>query len=93
MVKRILYKPNIETPAMEYGIHNEYIAIKRFEVETGLNANMERGYLWTRPDGLVREESALAKVKFATSAKPLGLMETGRQKKTTSFWRRRLTIS
>ncbi|KAJ8875606.1 hypothetical protein PR048_023502 [Dryococelus australis] len=94
LAKRLLYKPNIVTPAMEYGIHIEYIAIKRFEVETCLNVNrygifvdLECGYLGAIPDGLVREESDLVEVKCATSAKPLGLMATVRQKKITSFWR------
>ncbi|KAJ8889387.1 hypothetical protein PR048_008886 [Dryococelus australis] len=65
------------------GIHNEYIDIKRFEAETGV------AYLWiwnvviwgARSDGLVGEGNVLVEVKFVTSAKPLVLMETARQKK------------
>ncbi|KAJ8886945.1 hypothetical protein PR048_013159, partial [Dryococelus australis] len=66
LAKRLLYKHNSATSAREYGICNEYITIKFFEAETCSNVNrcgifvdMERGYLWARPDGLVREEKVL----------------------------------
>ncbi|KAJ8884090.1 hypothetical protein PR048_015947 [Dryococelus australis] len=81
-LKRLLYKSNIVTPAMEYGIHNEYSTIKHFEAETGLNVdrcgifvNFECGYLGARPRSFVREESALVEVKFVPSAKPLRLLD------------------
>ncbi|KAJ8876322.1 hypothetical protein PR048_020767 [Dryococelus australis] len=52
-----------------------------------LFVNLERGYLEARADGLFREESALVEVKFVPYAKPLGLMETARQKKNLSVER------
>ncbi|KAJ8883415.1 hypothetical protein PR048_015258 [Dryococelus australis] len=65
LLKQLLYKLNILTPAVLYGIF----------------VDMERCCLGARPGCLVREESALVEVKFVPSAKPLGLMETARQKR------------
>lgn len=88
LVKKLLYQPQVVTPAMEYGLRNEFLAIKRFEKECGLNVtkcglfvDLDKGFLGASPDGLVEEENAIVEVKCVPSAISQGLLTTAKQKK------------
>ncbi|KAJ8896947.1 hypothetical protein PR048_002293 [Dryococelus australis] len=73
---------------MEYGLRNEYIAIKRFERDSGLSVtkcglfvDLEKGFLRASPDGLIKEENTVTEVKCVPSAIPQGLITTAKEKK------------
>ncbi|KAJ8885970.1 hypothetical protein PR048_012176 [Dryococelus australis] len=77
LVKKLLYQPNVVTPSMEYGLRNEYVAIKRFERDSGLSVtkfglfvDLENGFL-----------GAIIEVKYVPSAIPQGLMTTANENK------------
>lgn len=89
IVKRLLYKPPLSTPAIEYGRRNEPTVVRRFQEETGLTVkkcglfiDLKYGFLGSSPDGLICEENALIEVKCAPSAVHHGLRETAARKKT-----------
>lgn len=75
LVKRILYRDNVSTKAMEYGKAHESAVIKIYEQEKsvkvkrcGLFIDPQHPFLCTSPDGLIGEDGLL-EIKCPFSAK------------------------
>lgn len=87
LVKRILYRDNVSTKAMEYGKANESAVVKIYEREKsvqvkrcGLFVDTQHPFLCTSPDGLIGEEGLL-EIKCPFSAKTSNsLMEVVKEK-------------
>lgn len=81
LVKRLIYKTSINTPATRYGLANEKIAREKYEQETGFTVNIcglfidkDHPFLCTSPDGLVGTEG-LVEIKCPYSARSYDSLE------------------
>lgn len=92
LVKRIIYRDNVSTKAIEYGKSHEQKAVKRYEEITGVQVqhcglfiDPSKPFLCTSPDGLVGEDGLL-EVKCPFSVKDASsLIEAFTEKNKIGF--------